>query len=367
MRLLTVLALILTVTGCASTQPRGNVIAERQANSIDLERRSDDSAEQLLLLDRRSQNLSKQLDDMERKLQQGDNAESYDPSRDELNIRAYQEMSRSTQLNVAANKAELELKTAALENKLKTEITAIENAIGQEIAKLESLKALRITEAETRMRTRIANIRADAEISSANKAPPVLTSKGAYGESQGRPMTFDPGKPGKNTSLKMVNGPKADDLQRSEIEKRAENPNPVSRTPPIYARQEYVGEVQGIHNTQPQFPGNGYEEEEETIEDTFSQNRAVNGRVIVQEPPDTTPYYWDVYYLYENERSWKLFNQMLRSYGITDMVPKADRGKQRYITYVGRYSHQVDAERRKADLAAMLRSDHAKIKKSRIR
>lgn len=59
---------------------------------------------------------------------------------------------------------------------------------------------------------------------------------------------------------------------------------------------------------------------------------------------------FDVFYVYQDEGSWKKFQDFLRAYGIHDFEPTRDRNKGQYFIYCGRYYAQEEASARVAYL-----------------
>ena len=321
------LALILLLAGCASSDHQQPFTGHQDSAAL-LERealhRTETLNQNIAVLERRQRRLNGELE----KVRQGQIPENMPTNQEEINVRAFQEMSRQSASTVAEKEASLELETARIENSLELKLAEIESEVQALLASVERRRIIEVAKVKAMHRAEAAKARANVKIESATVGAPVLTSKKAYA-----PELLPP-------SPALTEQSEAVTAEKGQV---ATTDKPKVLTPDFKKGLKEKNEIIAVGSTKPQ------------------------SRVIVQAPPvKEPPSFYDVYYEYRDERSWKTFNKLLRAYGVTDMSPHPNPDKGVYYTYVGRYKSRIYAEKRKAELKELLHIDSAKIKRQSV-
>lgn len=200
----------------------------------------------------------------------------------------------------------------------------------------------------TSARTEVARLKAQSEMGKAEVVSPVVTGRAVYNGEPVQPAAVQVAGSTPpavvralhpvNTSLKAA--PRAPVLTISRFEPK------VSESPSVVQTEDLGNTVLAGANG------------------TSTPHTPVSVPPLVVAAKTRTIY--DVYYVYQDEGSWRKFQDFLRAYGINDFEPTKDRAKGQYFIYCGRYYVQEEAAARVAYLNRTTATTNVQVKETSV-
>lgn len=391
--LLTILALAVGLSGCSAS-------SKQQPAELDLEpqsqydQRIQDSlsteqkySEAQMIYQRKMNEFQDNIDALERQskaLEQGLSNAAFENGYDVRpastaeaeRIADYQDAARRTQARIAKSDADATVKKALLENQRDSDVLAAEQRAAIQIASLEgsylseqkaakqafddmvSRERLRLTDLEAsiakrrqeavarvqasletektliiaRARTQIAGIESASVIEKATVIAPVVTGRKVYTDDQAKPPS----------------------PALSNLSNHRSTPKPLAAE--VKAKQLTVSEFKPLL---PKPKRSKHEDLEVVIAGGTVASSSSAGAPVLE--VKKTREVFDVIYTYEDEASWKKFQNYLRAWGVTDFSPSHSPKQGKWYIFAGRFHDEASAARRLDDLNRRTSTNHAKV------
>lgn len=218
---------------------------------------------------------------------------------------------------------------------------ALDSRKAQEIASVNTRAAQEKNSIISRARTEVAALSANAEMGKAAIVSPVVTGRAVYSGDE-TPSSASARVVPTPTKIVTVTAPRpaaAPMLTIKRFEPKAASSNPSTRD----------SDLPNVLVASPSL---------------VSPVGATNLAPLVVAPKNRSVY--DVFYVYQDEGSWKKFQDYLKAYGVTDFVAKHDNKNGQFFIYCGRYYDRDEAASRVAFLNRTTSTSNVQVKETSV-